>query len=215
MSRGSHPIFRLGFAVIVVFAATLHAQEFSADLVTTSNAKSDRAPTKIYVGKDKLRFEGSGSGQDMGGAMILDYANHKTYMLMPQRKIYMESVPGKGLQQQHMLFRTADVNNACPEFESWIAQTQKEPVTCRKIGPDIVNGRPAIKYEGTSAKRGTGYAWLDPRLHFVLKWQDKNGTGELQNIQEGPQAASLFEVPPDYQKFDAQEMMRQRHQKPQ
>jgi hypothetical protein len=71
-----------------------------------------------------------------------------------------------------------------------------------------VNGRSAIKYAGSS-KNGSGYAWIDPKLRFVLKWEDnKGGTVELRNIKEGPQDPSLFQIPSDYHKFDMQQMQR-------
>jgi hypothetical protein len=34
---------------------------------------------------------------------------------------------------------------------------------------------------------------------------------ELRNIKEGPQPASLFEIPSDYTKFDMGSMMQRRH----
>src|SRR5689334_1885311 len=51
----------------------------------------------------------------------------------------------------------------------------------------------------------------DPKLRFVVKWLNDKGDGtELRNIQEGSQDARLFQVPPDYHKFDMQQMMQQR-----
>ena len=35
----------------------------------------------------------------------------------------------------------------------------------------------------------------------------KNGSGEMQNIKEGPQPASLFEIPAGYTKMDMGGMM--------
>jgi hypothetical protein len=53
--------------------------------------------------------------------------------------------------------------------------------------------------------------WIDPKLRFVVKWLDDKGDGtELRNIQEGSQDARLFQVPPDFHKFDMQQMMQQR-----
>ena len=44
---------------------------------------------------------------------------------------------------------------------------------------------------------------------FPVKWDGKNGGGEMQNIQEGPQPASLFEIPAGYTKMDMGGMMQQ------
>jgi len=51
--------------------------------------------------------------------------------------------------------------------------------------------------------------WLDPKLRFPVKWEGKNGSGELRNIQEGSQPSSLFEIPSGYTKFDMGAMMKQ------
>jgi hypothetical protein len=40
-----------------------------------------------------------------------------------------------------------------------------------------------------------------------VKWETKNSSGELRNIQEGPQPASLFEVPAGFTKMDMGGMM--------
>jgi len=75
-----------------------------------------------------------------------------------------------------------------------------------------VNGRSTVKYEGTNAKGETGTIWLDPKLRFPVKWQGKNGSGELQNIKEGAQPASLFEIPDGFTKFDMGSMMQKQNQ---
>jgi hypothetical protein len=81
--------------------------------------------------------------------------------------------------------------------------------TCRKVGSETVNGRNAVKYEGTNSSGETEQVWLDPKLRFPLKWQGKNHGGELRNIQEGGQPASLFEIPAGYTKMDLGGMMPQ------
>jgi len=43
-----------------------------------------------------------------------------------------------------------------------------------------------------------------------VKWQGKNDGGELHDIQEGSQPASLFEIPAGYTKMDMGSMMQQR-----
>jgi hypothetical protein len=54
--------------------------------------------------------------------------------------------------------------------------------------------------------------WLDPKLRFPVKWQGKSSAGELRNIQEGTQSASLFEIPAGYTKMDIGHMMQQHSQ---
>jgi hypothetical protein len=119
--------------------------------------------------------------------------------------MYME-VPAQMANQRsaYNFFRTGDVENACSD---WLQMQQNKGGTCHKVGSETVNGRSTVKYEGTNASGDTGTVWLDPKLRFPVKWQGKNGTGELRNIQEGSQPSSLFEVPSDYKKFDMGNMM--------
>jgi hypothetical protein len=62
--------------------------------------------------------------------------------------------------------------------------------------------REAVEIAGTTDSLDTGTAWIDKKLNFAIKWEGEKTVAELQNIQEGPQDASLFEVPKDYQKMD-------------
>jgi len=89
---------------------------------------------------------------------------------------------------------------------------QNQGRSCRRVGSDTVNGRSTIKYEGTSTDGDTSTFWLDPKLRFPVKWEGKNGGGELRNIQEGAQPANLFEVPAGYTRFDMGAMMKQHQQ---
>jgi hypothetical protein len=197
------------FAVLLVFGLVfgnlaLAQTEFSAEMVQTQ--KADMAPTKMYFGKDKARFESPGNDA-RGGAVIMDFATQKFIVLMAQQHMYME-VPSQAMQKRGMynFFRTGDVENACSD---WLQQPSNKGGTCHKVGSDTVNGRNTVKYEGTNAKGESGTVWIDPKLRFPVKWQGNDGGGELRNIQEGSQPASLFEAPAGYTKMDMGGMMQQ------
>ncbi len=186
---------------LVLFSLTpLFAQEeFSADMVQTKGNNNPGSVGKVYVGKDKMRFESQRKGG--GSAVVLiNYATQTTDVLMPERKMYMETTAGQvpGMQRNYTFFRTLDVDNACAD---WLKMVHKPNATCHKVGNDTVNGRSTVKYEGTSASGEVGNVWLDKSLRFPIKWEEKDRGGEMQNIKEGKQPASLFEVPSDYQKF--------------
>ncbi|HXM23275.1 MAG TPA: hypothetical protein VN948_18605 [Terriglobales bacterium] len=183
-----------------LLGTTLFAQqEFSADLVNNSE-KASSVSGKIYASKDKVRFEGH-EQNGRTGAMIINFAAQTTDILIPERKMYIESASSHapGAPRLFNFFRAADVENACDEWQKMAA---KPGGSCHKVGSEVVNGRSTVKYQGTSADGDVSNVWLDPKLRFPLKWQGKNGGGELRNIQEGAQPASLFTVPADYQKMD-------------
>jgi hypothetical protein len=188
--------------VALLLAATFSfAQtEFSADMVNTAN-NGNAVQAKMYFGKDKIRIEPTAStGHGMGGAVIMDLTAQTSTVLMQQQQMYMV-MPAQMASQRNAynFFRTGDAENACAD---WLAQERNKGGTCRKVGSDTVNGRDTVKYEGTSATGETTTVWLDPKLRFPIKWQRQNGSGELRNIQEGSQPASLFEIPAGFRKMD-------------
>ncbi|HLZ40643.1 MAG TPA: hypothetical protein VKQ11_06770 [Candidatus Sulfotelmatobacter sp.] len=191
------------FAVILAATFALAQAEFSAEVV--DNQKGDTPQAKIYFGKDKMRFESAKKDPRGGGAFIVNLATQTSTVLMDQQHMYME-MPAQMANQRmsYNFFRTGDVENACSD---WLAQARNKGGTCHKIGNETVNGRSTVKYEGTNAQGETGAVWLDPKLRFPVKWQGKNNGGELRNIQEGVQPASLFEIPAGYTKFDMGGMM--------
>lgn len=196
-------IFRLYIVVTICFVASLvFAQaEFSAEVF---NDKHPESQAKIYFGKEKARFEPGKKEAHGGGAVIVDMNKQSWTVLMDERQMYME-MPQQMMGQKvgYDFFHAQNVEDACPQ---WLQMSQNKGGTCHKVGNETVNGRSTVKYEGTNSKGETGMVWLDPKLRFPVKWQDKNGGGELRNIQEGSQASSLFEIPAGYKKFDMPNM---------
>jgi len=202
-------IIALSFAASLAIAQT----EFSADGVNNKKAGSP-VEMKLYFSKDKMRFEPVEQQKQDQGIGIVNFAAQTTTILMPQRHMYME-LPAQTAEQRLMynFFRTGDVENACGDWQKIV---RNQGGTCHKVGHESVNGRDAVKYEGTNSKGDTGYFWIDSQLRFPVKWtstKDPNNGGELRNIKEGPQPASLFEIPAGYQKFDMGAMMQQRMQR--
>ena len=206
-SIGVSCVLVLLFASSFVMAQT----EFSADIVDLQKGGTT-TPTKIYFAKDKIRIESQNSSAHGGGAVIVNFATQTSMVLMAQQHMYME-VPAQSQAQRQSyagaFFRTGDVENACGDWQK-IASNQTS--TCRKVGNESVNGRSAVKYEATNKSGDVSQFWLDPKLRFPVKWQGKNSGGELRNIQEGTQPASLFEVPAGFTKMQMPGgMMQQPH----
>jgi hypothetical protein len=184
--------------------------EFSADIV---DLEKPGTPTtaKIYFAKDKMRIEPAASGPRSGGAVIVNFATQTSMVLMPQQHMYME-MPAQSQNQRmsytNAFFRAGDVENACGD---WQKIEHAEGGSCHKVGNETVNGRTTVEYEATKASGDVNHFWLDPKLRFPVKWQGKNSSGELRNIQEGTQPASLFEPPVGFTKMQMPGMMQQPH----
>jgi hypothetical protein len=199
----------LAVTSLFLAAGVAYAQaEFSADIV--ENAKTDKSDGKIYVGSGKLRFE-SADKSDLrkGGVFIMDMSTLVYDVLIPQQHMYMEmtseTVENRGM---YGFFRSGDVENACAD---WLKLKRNEGGTCHKAGDETVNGRSTVKYEGTNTRGEKSTVWLDAKLRFPVKWEDSTNGGEMRNIQEGSQPASLFAIPAGYTKVDLGNMMKQPH----
>jgi hypothetical protein len=196
---------RLSIFIVLVFAGglALAQTEFSAELV---DLQKSGTPTtaKLYFAKDKIRIESQG-GAHGGGAIIVNYATQTSMVLMPQQHMYME-MPAQTQAQRlgYSFFQTGDVENACGD---WQKLRSNQGTSCHKVGDETVSGRSTVKYETTNSSGDVSYFWLDPKLRFPVKWQGKSNSGELRNIQEGAQAASLFEPPKGFTKMDMGGMM--------
>ena len=182
--------------------------EFSAEIV---DLQKSGTPTqaKIYFAKDKMRIE-SQTASAHGSAVIINYATQTGDVLMAQQHMYME-MPMQA-QSQRMgyasaFFHAGDVENACGDWQ----KMGHEGSTCHKVGTETVSGRSTVKYETTNASGDVSHFWLDPKLRFPVKWEGKSNSGELRNIQEGAQPASLFEIPAGFTKMDLGGMMQQPH----
>ena len=185
--------FRLAGSLLLLAVPAL-CQQFSADLVRQK--PQNAATTKVFFSGDKVRFEAS--GQKTSPYSIINLAQRTSSMVLPDTKSYIVSPPGH-VSASYPLFRVDDPENACKTWEKII----DEPKSCAKVGDDTLNGRRTVKYTGATENGDTGTAWVDRKLNVVIKWEGERSAAEMQNIQEGPQAASLFEVPSDYEKLDS------------
>ena len=194
------------FCALLLAASFVVGQaEFSADIV---DLQKPGTPTtaRIFFAKDKMRIESQTASAHGGGVVIMNFATQTGTVLMAQQHMYME-MPIQA-QTQRMgyaaaFFQAGDVENACGDWQK-MGHTQG---SCHKVGSDTVSGRSTVKYETTNASGDASHFWLDPKLRFPVKWEGKNNSGELRNIQEGAQAASLFEVPAGFTKMDIGAMM--------
>jgi hypothetical protein len=197
------------FCALMLAASFAVAQaEFSAEIV---DLQKSGTPTqaKIYFAKDKMRIEAQ-TASAHGSAVIINYATQTGDVVMAQQHMYME-MPMQA-QSQRMgyasaFFQAGDVENACGDWQ----KMGHEGSNCHKVGSETVNGRSTVKYETTNANGDISHFWLDPKLRFPVKWEGKSNSGELRNIQEGAQPASLFEIPAGFTKMDLGGMMQQPH----
>ena len=186
-------VFRMVCLLLIWGSTPGFTQQFSAEMVR--HKPEGAANSKVSVKGPKVRLDTE--GQSQANFAILNLTLRQSSMVLPGTKSYIVSQPGH-LQSSIPFFIVEDPDNACPAWE----KSMKTPGTCKKLGDDTVDDRSTVKYTGTTDNAETGTAWVDRKLHFVIKWDGEKSAAELKNIQEGPQSASLFEIPTDYEKID-------------
>ena len=186
--------FRLMGALIILMALPAVAQQFSAELVRQKPA--GLATSKVMVSDAKLRFEAAGA-QGKNSIVVIDLDRHDGYMILPEANTYTLLKTDR-MPLAMPFFRPMDVDNACAAWEAAV----DKPKTCSKVGPETFHGRDTVKYQGVMRSGESGNAWVDRKLKYVIKWEGEKTAAEFQNIQEGPQEASLFAAPKGYDKID-------------
>jgi hypothetical protein len=171
---------------------------FSADMsVTPGSEKGEHMNGKVYFSGQKFRMDMSARGHD--SVIISDATNKVSYMLMPQQMMYMEMKQDGMMGRRGPDMKAYDASNPC---------ASEEGVTCKKVGTESIDGRMCDKWEFTKDGKLKRTVWIDKSTHIPIKTVEANGTiMEFKNINEGSQAASLFEIPPGYQKMDMGGMM--------
>ena len=200
-------------------AAQWNGAPFSADL--TDLRSPTKPPTRIYMGDGRLRMESGDSANH--AALVLDPSHGTTLMILDKQRVYIDagmltSMVAAGFAPIMHFLRPVNGGDPCTEWNTSVDQftalmhqrTSGPPphFTCRDLGSESVNGRPARKWTVTSDHPAeTSTIWLDDRLHIVSKSEDTGGGMEMRNIHEGPQSAALFEAPAGYRKLGLSEML--------
>lgn len=185
------------FLFVLILAAASSAAvaqaDFSADIV--SPKATNTFHTKIFVTKNKLRFQQENNGHSTS-IMIVDLAALTSVVLIPQQHLYIKAlkpqIPGQGVA----FFQPEDVADACAAWEK-MGELKGE---CHKLGKEKVYGRDTVKYENVAADKMASYIWIDTKLHFPIKWEGQVVARELRNIVESSQPPELFAIPPGYTK---------------
>jgi hypothetical protein len=186
---------------------------FSAEMVDPDHP--DKPMSRIWLGEGKLRLESLDTGSI--GAIVLDPAHGRTLIVNDRARSYIDagfftSLVTVGFAPLMRVLRPAGPgdpcsqwNNAINPFRAFARDDSQQPpqYTCRSLGADAVNGRLTQKWAVTSndPDEGPMTIWIDDRLHIMSRSQDKGGTMEMRDVQEGAQPDSLFTPPVSYRKL--------------
>ena len=164
---------------IFLFGGIAVAQDFSADMVSTT--KAGVSTGKIFVAKEKTRMETPQT------TIITRIDKNVVWILMPAQKMYMEQ-PLKP--------------------ENVVATTDKMPgeIERKLVGKETIDGKTTNKYKivyVTADKKETIFQWIAADSGLPIKSAAVDGSWiiEYKNLKTGKQPDTLFEIPTGYQKF--------------
>jgi hypothetical protein len=166
-------IFLLIGVVFLLPLGSAQAADFSAEVVNTNQGQTTRA--KIFIQTDKIRMETPGTEE----YTILRSDRKVIWIVIPEEKTYIE------IQSPHV--RGAEVK-------------MKGELKREYLSSEIVNGYATQKYEVHYLDKDTvhkAHQWVASDLNYPIKISALDGSWntEYRNIQVGPQANSLFEIP--------------------
>lgn len=178
---------------------------FSANLQVSTTGRADGQARdmdgKMFVSQEAMRTEMQG-GPRGSTVVLVNFPTQTTDVLLPDQKMYMEHKAGEMAGRMGSRNPVANLRPVNPDDPC----AGREGMTCKKIGTETVNGRTCDHWEFTDSKGTVSNAWVDQTLHFPIKTVSQGSTVELTDIQEGPQEASLFQIPAGYTKMDMNNM---------
>jgi hypothetical protein len=197
------------FAVAGLLACgSTRAQQFSADLVIMQHDGAVAMPAgRLRVFGDKVRIE---TPELADGFFLIDGSEPAAYFVRPATQVFMNAKQSSRLTR---LFVSVDPAEPCRQ---WQAMTRLAGIMeqgdwhCERTGERTTGVQNAVGYRAVSASGAEFLGWIDAARKFPLRI--KTGDGAIitaENIRDEPQAASSFEIPPGYRKFDPLALIQQ------
>jgi hypothetical protein len=193
-----------GLAACATLIDIAAAQEFSATLVASgAEGMASGARGRINVSGGKVRLE---TPEIVTGFFLVDAGADTAYFVRPTLHTYMEARQSSLLAQ---ILVPLEPDDPCARWQA-IAKLSGAAADggawrCERTGEETLDGHAATTWRAVSPQQRTYLAWIDRELKFPLRIATSFGTSfSLTDIVQAPQPASLFRLPPNYQKFDPQ-----------
>jgi hypothetical protein len=193
--------------VVVLASAPARAQQFLADLAIARSEGGAVSPAgKLRVFNNKVRIE---TPDFADGFFLIDGAKPAAYFARPADRTFMDARQSSRLTR---LFVRVDPADPCRQWQTMAelaGVAVQNPWRCERVGQETVAGRDAIAFRARLPDDREMVGWIDPDLQFPLRIRTEDGvTVTAENIRMEPQAASLFEIPSNFRKFDPQELIK-------
>ena len=186
--------------------APAHAQQFSADLITT-HVDGTTVASHLRVFNNKVRIE---TPEFSDGFFLIDGLSRAAYFARPGKRVFMDARQSSRLTR---LFVPVDLGDPCPQWRDMAmlagAADPSTPWRCERVGAELLDGRGVVVYLAISSPGRDILGWIDLSLKFPLRIRMQDGTSiTAENIHEEPQPAQLFEIPSGLRKFDPETLIK-------
>jgi hypothetical protein len=186
--------------------APAHAQQFSADLVTT-HVDGTAVASHLRVFNNKVRIE---TPEFPDGFFLIDGVSRAAYFARPGQGVFMDARQSSRLTR---LFVPVDLGDPCLQWQEMAmlagVADPGTPWRCERIGDELLEGRGVVVYRAVSSPGRDILGWIDPSLKFPLRVRMQDGTSiTARDIHEEPQPSHLFEIPSGLRKFDPEALIR-------
>ena len=192
---------------IAVLCDAAQAQQFSADLVRVDAwGQPAGSAGRVHVAGDKVRIE---TPKMADGYFVIDSAIPTAFFVRPARRVFMDAKQSSALTA---VFIPVDPNDPCPRWQAMAvvagAAEHDRQWRCERTAAETIEGREALVYRTVSPQGRRHTAAIDLQLKVPLRVTAEDGSSTVMtNIVEAPQAASLFDIPSSYGKFDPQALI--------
>jgi hypothetical protein len=186
--------------------APAHAQQFSADLVTT-HVDGTAVASHLRVFNNKVRIE---TPEFPDGFFLIDGVSRAAYFARPGQGVFMDARQSSRLTR---LFVPVDLGDPCLQWQEMAilagVADASTPWRCERVGDELLEGRGVVVYRAVSSPGRNILGWIDPSLKFPLRIRMQDGTSiTARDIHEEPQPSHLFEIPSGQRKFDPETLIK-------
>jgi len=197
-------LFGAALGILSVSVAA-QAQQFSADIVRQGGAVATPAG-RLRVLDSKARIE---TPEFADGFFLVDAAKPSAYFVRPAARIYMDA------RQSSELIRLLVPVNPDEPCQQWQAMAHLAGLAehgdwrCELAGEEEIDGHQVNVFHAVFGSAQI-FGWIDRARKFPLRIKTEDGgIIALEQIEDEPQAASLFEPPSNFRKFRPEALIEQ------
>jgi hypothetical protein len=162
---------------------------------------------RLRVLDGKIRIE---TPEFADGFFLVDAAKPSAYFVRPGARVYMDARQSSQLTR---LLVPVDPDEPCRRWQAMAhlaGLADNGDWRCERAGEEMILGRRAAVFRAVSGTGSAFFGWIDRERRIPLRIKREDGTViAVENIKDGPQSASSFELPAGFRKFSPEALIEQ------